>query len=334
LDIQLGEHPLAQQFQNLGPRDILDAVEGAGFECTGRLIALNSYENRVYQVDTVDSTPLVAKFYRPGRWSVETIEDEHDFLFELAEAGLSVAEPHAIGGEYSLATLPIGDSGIHYAIFPKVVGRVNDEPTETELRQLGRDIALLHGVGQLEDAAFRSRLSVETWGEPALRAIKESGLLPSHLSAAYCDVVGRLFQLIEERLRGVPVHRIHGDCHHANLLWNDEGPVFLDFDDFIHGPAVQDVWMLAPSIDQGGQWRRTVLLQGYREVAHFADDWLRLVEPLRALRIIRYAGWVCRRWHDPTFQRTFAHVLTDRFWADEVQSLREQLARIEYPEQM
>jgi Ser/Thr protein kinase RdoA (MazF antagonist) len=316
LETELAEHPLAQRFQDLGPHDVLAAIERAGFQCTGRLMALNSYENRVYQVDTNDGSGIVAKFYRPGRWSVETIEDEHDFLFELADAGVAVAQPHLIGGEYSLATLPIGDSGIHYALFPRIVGRVNDEPSETELRQLGREIAILHGVGQLQQATYRGDLSVDTWGEPALHAITESGLLPAHLTAAYTDVVQQLFE-----------------CHHANLLWNEDGPIFLDFDDFLHGPAIQDVWMLAPSIDSGGQWRRTVLLQGYREVAPFDDEWIGLVEPLRALRIIRYAGWICRRWHDPTFQRTFAHVSADRFWADEVQNLREQMIRIERPEQ-
>ncbi|MBV70842.1 MAG: serine/threonine protein kinase [Myxococcales bacterium] len=329
----LADHPLAKKFQCLGPHQVISAVESAGFACTGRLLALNSYENRVYQVDVEDGPAVIAKFYRPGRWSVDTIEDEHDFLFELADDGISVSKPLVLDGGYSLETLDGEAAGINYALFEKVAGRLDDEPNSQKLVELGRSIAAIHTVGARRDADHRQTLSVEAWGQPALEAIVASGLLPLPMDAAYSDIAQTIFEYVAAGLDGVPTHRIHGDCHHSNLVWDDKTPVYFDFDDMVHGPAVQDIWMLAPSSDATGRLRRSKILDGYRDVLDFSDYWLQLVEPLRALRIIRYSGWIAMRWHDPTFQNTFAHVLNDAFWADEIRQLRDIVYRIQHPEE-
>ena len=327
----LADHPLARRFQSLGPHEVIAAVETAGFFCTGRLLALNSYENRVYQVDVVDGPPVIAKFYRPGRWSVDTIEDEHDFLFDLAEDGVAVAQPLLLGNEYSLATLTGEAAGIHYALFQKVSGRLDDEPDAEKLRTLGRTIAAIHTVGERREAENRQVLSVDTWARPALEAVLKSGFLSVSMTAAYSAVSNQIFEQVTTGIDTLPMHRIHGDCHHSNLVWDGSTPVYFDFDDMICGPAVQDIWMLAPSSDELGQHRRTLILDGYRESRDFLDHWLDFVEPLRALRIIRYSGWVASRWHDPTFQRNFSHFRTDRFWADEINQLRDIYFRIEQP---
>jgi Ser/Thr protein kinase RdoA (MazF antagonist) len=324
----LASHPLADRFKELGPVDVLRAVEDAGHRCTGRQIALNSYENRVYQLDTEDTAGVVAKFYRPGRWSVDAIEDEHDFMYELDEAGVPVSLPLELEGGYTVGTMTGETAGIHYALYERVVGRVNDEPDEAQLQELGRLVARIHHVGARSEATHRQSLGIRDWGRPSTAGVMASGLLPTPLERAYVDVTEALFSVIEESLTDVETHRIHGDCHHANLLWDAEGPVFLDFDDAVQGPAAQDIWMLAPSADQHGQWRRTVLLGGYREVRDFDDRWLRLIEPLRALRMIRYTGWIAQRWHDPMFQRTFSYVLTESWWSEHVRSLRELQASI------
>ncbi|MEE2757324.1 MAG: serine/threonine protein kinase [Myxococcota bacterium] len=327
----LADHPLAKKFQCLGPHQVITAVETAGFACTGRLLSLNSYENRVYQVDVEDGPPVIAKFYRPGRWSVDTIEDEHDFLFELADEGIAVSKPLVIDDGYSLDTLDGEAKGIHYALFEKVAGRLDDEPDVEKLYQLGRSIAAIHAVGERRHAQHRQTLGVDAWGQPALDAIVGSGLLPHTMQAAYSDIAQTIFEHVTSGLEMVPLHRIHGDCHHSNLMWDDTTPVYFDFDDMVHGPAVQDIWMLAPSSDENGRIRRSKIIEGYRESRDFHTQWLDLVEPLRALRIIRYSGWIAMRWHDPMFQKTFAHVLTDEFWADEIRQLRDIVCCIERP---
>ena len=316
----LASHPLARKFEQLEPAHVFQAVEATGRRCTGRFFALNSYENRVYQVEVETGPAIVAKFYRPGRWSIDALEDEHDFIFELAEAGVSVSQPLVHADGYSVASL---EQGIHYALYERVRGRVKDEPNEQELEQLGRALGLIHNVGERRPAHHRPRLDVATWGVPSLDAINHSGMLPTPVEIQYNEFAEKIFDFLTGALDIEQMHRIHGDCHHANILWDGPEPVFLDFDDCISGPSVQDVWMLAPSADTFGQRRRQHLLYGYEQARDFDHADLQLIEPLRALRMIRYSGWVTRRWHDQTFQRTFAHFLTDQYWYDEVNRLRE-----------
>lgn len=324
----LADHPLAESFHALSPDKVLDAVEVGGRRCTGRFLTLNSYENRVYQLELeAEDGPrgewVVAKFYRPGRWSREAIGAEHAFLRELAAEGLPVVPPldetlHEAGG-------------ILYAVFPRIGGRAPDEPTDDQLRTLGRLLARLHNVGALAPASDRPRLTPGTYGRDNLAWLLANDVLPVEVRAQYAATVEALLDRIEPWFQGVPHLRIHGDCHLGNLLWapGGGGPTFLDFDDFLNGPAVQDVWMLAPSADAEGARQRGVLVEAYRELRDLEPAWLRLVEPLRALRFIHYATWIARRLRDPTFARTFSHFGTLQYWQREVQDLREQIARVD-----
>ncbi|HUT78814.1 MAG TPA: serine/threonine protein kinase [Polyangia bacterium] len=318
------EHPLAGMFNRLSPEQVLGAVEVGGRRCTGRFIVLNSYENRVYQLELEDESWVVGKFYRPGRWSTETILDEHSFLAELVAEEIPVAAPLDLGD----GTLGEVD-GILYSLFPRIGGRNPEELDDEQTRMVGRLIARIHNVGARRDAPHRLRLSTETYGRKNLRFLVETGALPPEAKDNYLATCEALFDRIEPLLAEVPVHRIHGDCHPGNLIRTRDGFTFLDFDDMLVGPAVQDVWMLVPSYDDFGRRQREVLIEAYEGIRRFETRWLSLVEPLRALRFVHYSTWVARRWDDPVFKRTFSHFGDLRYWQQEIQDLREQIARLD-----
>lgn len=322
---QLHSHPLAEEFRQLTPERVLDAVEACGGRCTGRFFALNSYENRVYQFELEDGSSVVGKFYRPGRWSREAILEEHAFLSEIAEIEVPVACPIELPGGSTLGEV----RGIFYALFPRVRGRVPQELDDEETEVLGRLLARIHNVGVLRDAPHRLRLTPESYGEQNLALLLSLDVLPREVRDNYAFTVRALLERIRPFFNDIPVHRIHGDCHLGNLIWTSGGPTFLDFDDTLVGPAVQDVWMLIPSFDAEGRRQREALLEAYREFRDFDPDWLRLVEPLRALRFVHYSTWIARRFGDPIFQRTFPHFGTVQYWEREVLDLREQIARID-----
>jgi Ser/Thr protein kinase RdoA (MazF antagonist) len=320
-----GDHPLAEAFHRLTPESVLDAVETGGRRCTGRFYILNSFENRVYQLELDDESMVVGKFYRPGRWSRETIQEEHDFLRELAEEDIPVAAPLAIRDGQTLGEV----QGILYALFPRVGGRAPQELSDEQVRILGHFLARLHNIGARRDAPHRLRLTPETYGLQNLEILLASDALPPEVRENFASTVRILLDRIRPMFLDVPVQRIHGDCHVNNLIWTQAGPTFLDFDDLVVGPAVQDLWMLVPSADQEGQRQRQLFLEAYAELRDFSPSWLRLVEPLRALRFIHYATWIARRFADPIFPRTFPHFGTLQYWQKEVQDLREQIARID-----
>lgn len=322
---RLDEHPLAEHFHRLTPDDVFDAVEVGGRRCTGRFIILNSYENRVYQLELDDGTMVVGKFYRPGRWSREAVEDEHRFLQELAAEELPVVAPLRLGPDRTLGEV----QGILYALFPRIGGRAPEELDDVQLGVLGRLVARMHNVGASAPAPHRPELSAATYGRDNLAVLLERGLVHDQARAAYEASVLALLQRIEPLFAQVPKQRIHGDCHLGNLLWTPHGPMFLDFDDMRNGPAVQDVWMLVPSADAEGSRQREVFLEAYRDFRDFDPAWLRLVEPLRALRYVHYATWIATRWQDPAFRRTFPHFGTQQYWEREIQDLREQIARVD-----
>lgn len=321
----IDKHPLAERFYRLTPDEVADAVEVGGLRCTGRFTPLNSYENRVYQLELDDGSLVVGKFYRPGRWSRAAIAEEHRFISELAAAGVPVAEPMALASDTTIGEVV----GIHYALFPKVPGRVPQELDDQQVKELGRLLARMHEIGSRRQARERSELSPATYGRQELDHLLAEGHLPPEVRAAYTASVEALLTRIQPLFRGVPMHRIHADCHLGNLLWTRTGPVFVDFDDMTVGPAVQDVWMLVPSADEEGQRQRRLLVESYTNYRAFDPGWLRLVEPLRALRFIRYATWIARRRNDPSFRRTFPDFGTVQYWEREVQDLREQIARID-----
>jgi len=320
----LKHHPNAARFNRLTPDQVLHAVQARGKRCTGRFIILNSFENRVYQLEMEDETWVVGKFYRPGRWSRDTILDEHRFLKELEELEIPVACPLEITAGETLGEV----EEILYALFPRIGGRAPEELVDEQIQVLGRLIARIHNAGSSADAPHRKRLTPKTYGEENLRYLMESKAVPEEARDVYAKTVAMLLSRIEDRFADVPMHRIHGDCHLGNLLWTTRGPTFLDFDDMLVGPAVQDIWMMLPSFDAEGQRQREVMLKAYREFREFDHAWLRLIEPLRALRFIHYSTWIARRWDDPVFKRTWSYFGTVQYWQKEIQDLQEQIARI------
>jgi Ser/Thr protein kinase RdoA (MazF antagonist) len=312
-------------FANLTPERILDAVEAAlGARATGRCLALNSLENRVYDVELEEGGRVVAKFYRPGRWSTETILEEHRFLGELAEAEVPVAAPLPVGG----GTLGFLDDGMRFAVFPRVRGRCLVELEDDRLAQVGRLLGRLHNVGARTDAPHRTRLSVESHGRAPLAVLLASGRMEPAPAERYRHFAEEIFRRVEPALARARAVRIHGDCHLGNVLWDEGGPFFVDFDDLLVGPAVQDVWMVVRGRGEEADRRRDRLLEGYAQMREFDRSELPLVEGLRALRMIHYAAWICRRWEDPTFQRTFPDFGGARYWAEEIAALDEQLELI------
>jgi Ser/Thr protein kinase RdoA (MazF antagonist) len=322
----IADHPLAEVFHRLTPEAVLSAVEVGGRRCTGRFNVLNSFENRVYMLELEDGSWIVGKFYRPGRWSRETILSEHAFLSELSAEEIEVAAPIEIAPGETLSEV----KGILYAVFPRVRGRIPQEFNDEEIRILGRLLARVHNVGARRPAPARLSLDAATYGSANLKYLLDHDLIAPDARDAYAATVRVLLDRIRFHFTDVPVHRIHGDCHPGNLVWTSTGPAFLDFDDVANGPAVQDVWMLVPSYDDEGRRQRGVLIEAYRQFRGFSSEWLRLVEPLRALRYIAYSTWIARRWGDPAFRRTFLWFGTPQYWHKEILDLREQIARIDH----
>ena len=318
----------AQPFADLGPEQVLDAALGAGLEPDGRLLALNSYENRVYRLGGAQGF-LVLKFYRPGRWSDAQILEEHAFTAELAEAELPVAVPIERNGE-TLFRL----SGFRFAAFPCLAGRAPelDAPGAREL--LGRTLARMHQVGARRPFERRPAIGIERLGREARRIVLGSRLLPAALQERYERLSGMLLERIERvyaEVSPVASVRLHGDCHLGNLLWGEQGPLFVDLDDCAMGPRIQDLWMLlsGDGAEQQAQWGE--LLSGYSQFADFDYRELRLIEPLRALRMLHHAGWVCQRWADPAFPRAFPWFGESRHWEGYLNDLAEQLPAIDEP---
>ncbi|MBN1531073.1 MAG: serine/threonine protein kinase [Spirochaetes bacterium] len=308
-------------FYNLTPDIIMKALEQSGFEPTGHCLALNSYENRVYDLRLEDGSHVVAKFYRPGRWSRQQILEEHEFLLDLGNDEIPVCAPLPLPGGTTLEEI----QGLLYAIWPRTGGRVPDELSDEEVAMLGRLCARIHNNGAAKPAPHRISLTGDAYGLKPLAFLEEGGFLPPHLRDRYRAAVLEIVEIYEALRRDVPMHRIHGDCHLGNLLRGGQGWFFLDFDDFLSGPAVQDLWMLVPARDREGLRQREIFLEAYRQFRDFQYSWLHLIEPLRALRYIRYAAWIAQRWEDPAFPAAFPHFGTVEYWEKETEDLEEQL---------
>jgi Ser/Thr protein kinase RdoA (MazF antagonist) len=308
-------------FYHLTPDVVIRAIEQSGFEPTGHCLALNSYENRVYDLRLEDGSHVVSKFYRPGRWSPEQILEEHGFLLELKEDEIPVCAPLLLSDGKTLHQI----EGIYYAIWPRTGGRVPDELNDRELQILGRLCARIHNNGAAKKAIHRIELTGETYGLKPLAFLQAHNFLPPHCRERYARAVKEIVDIYESLSADVPFHRIHGDCHLGNLLHGSDGLFFLDFDDFLSGPAVQDVWMLVPARDREGLRQREVFLDAYRQFRDFDASWLRLIEPLRSLRYIRYAAWIAQRWDDPAFPAAFPHFGTVQYWENETADLEDQL---------
>lgn len=316
-------------FFDLTPEVIIKAVERLGYELTGHCMALNSYENRVYDLKLKNDTHIVTKFYRPGRWTLEQIQEEHSFIFELQKDEIPVCAPVIFPDNESVHET----EGIYYAVWPRTGGRSIDEFSDQQLQILGHLIARMHNTAAAKKTQYRRSLTGDTYGRKPLQFLLEKGFLPEHCKARYANAVNEIADIYDKLSKDIPSHRIHGDCHQGNLLNGEQGMYFLDFDDFLVGPAVQDIWMLVPVTDREGLRQREVLLDAYRQFRDFDSAWLRLVEPLRALRYIHYAAWIARRWEDPSFPKIFPHFGSDAYWEDETADLEKQLELIQTFEQ-
>lgn len=317
----------APPYQRLTPECILDAVETCGHRCDGRLTALNSYENRVYQVGLEDGVTLVAKFYRPARWSDDAILEEHAFALELAAREIPVVAPIALDGR----TLR-EHAGFRFALYPRRGGRSPELEDQATLLRLGRFIGRIHAVGAV--AAFRHRpaLDVESFGSEPSRFVLGAHFIPDDLMEAYRSVVDDALARVArcyQRAGEVRSIRLHGDCHAGNILWTDDGAHFVDLDDARTGPAVQDLWMCLAGERGTMEAQLEALMAGYREFMDFNAGELWLIEALRTLRVIHYAGWLARRWDDPAFPASFPFFNTQRYWQDHILTLREQTAALD-----
>ena len=306
----------AAPYANLTPDLVLDAVGACGLWPDGRLLALNSYENRVWQIGIEDAAPVIAKFYRPGRWNDAAIAEEHAFACELAADELPVVAPLAFGGRTLLS-----QAGYRYALYPRRGGRAPSLESAEQLKWLGRLIARLHAVGSRSAFQQRGRIERATLIERPAQAVLASPLLPPHLADAYRAAVQRLDAAVAARMEAVgPLRqlRLHGDCHPGNLLWTDAGPHFVDLDDARMGPAVQDLWMLAH--DDAAM---DALLEGYASMRDFDPAELALIPALRAMRQVHHAGWIAQRWTDPAFPAAFPFAAEPRWWEQHVADLHE-----------
>ena len=309
--------PAGAGFYALTPDRVLDAVEVGGLRSTGRCMPLRAFENRVYEVELEDDRRLVVKFYRPGRWSPETILDEHGFLADLAAHELPAVAPLDLGTGSTLSEI----DGILYAAFPKVRGRTLDELDDERLRQIGRLIGRMHSVGAGRDAPHRPHLTVERYVHEPLDVLGESGRLSANLAGRYGDVARRIADAVATPLARAGSQRIHGDLHWGNVIWGVDGPILLDFDDCETGPPVQDVWLLGRGNSPEAQAVREQIIVGYELFREFDRSTLALCEPLRALRIIYTSAWIARRWDDPSFRTGFPAFGTENYWAAEYEEL-------------
>lgn len=316
-----------QLFFRLTPDWVLRAVEKGGFLPTGHCLALNSLENRVYDLMLEDETHVVAKFYRPGRWSKEAIEEEHQFLFDLREAEIPVATPVRFESGETVHEV----EGILYAVWPRVGGRAPDELDDEQIEILGRLLARMHNVGSARKVVHRRRLDADTYARQSLELLESRRFLPPTWERRYAAAVNRIADVYDERSRGVPLLRIHGDCHMGNLLKGREGWFFLDFDDHAEGPAVQDLWLLVASRDPETLMQRALLVEAYEQFRAFDHRWFQLIEPLRGLRMIHYAAWIARRSEDPAFKHAFPQFGTESYWESQTLDLEDLLRVIESP---
>jgi len=317
-------------YAGLTPDEVLNAIEGAGWRPDGTLLALNSYENRVYQVGVEDAKPLVLKFYRPGRWTDAAILEEHAFTAELAELEIPAVPPlaHADGRTLLL------HAGYRFAVFPRQGGRAPDLESEDNLEWMGRFMGRIHAVGRTKPFHHRHVIGPDTYGRIPRDWLLESPYIPADLKPRYKEVTDLLLAGITrcyERAGKISPLRLHGDCHPGNVLWTDDGPHFVDFDDSGTGPAVQDLWMLLSGERQEMQLQLAAVLEGYNQFADFDPSELWLVEALRTLRMMHYACWIARRWDDPAFPRAFPWFDGPRYWEEHLQALREQVPLLDEP---
>ena len=317
---------MSHPFATLTPDLVLDAVESLGFLSDARVLALNSYENRVYQVGIEGETPLIAKFYRPARWSDAAIREEHAFSFELAEHEVPVVAPLLRDGESLFE-----HAGFRFALFPRRGGRAPEPGDLDQLYRFGQLLGRMHAIGASRPFAHREALTVDNFGHQSLATLLEGNFVPRSLLPAYESVARDLLARLDALFARIDYTaiRLHGDCHPGNLLYRDERFHVVDLDDCRMGPAVQDLWMLLAGERHERLQQLAELIDGYQEFHDFAPRELALIEGLRSLRLMHYSAWLARRWDDPAFPMSFPWFGSERYWGEQILMLREQLAALD-----
>jgi len=334
-----GERPSdVHPYESLGPDQVLDAVESLGLITSARVFALNSYENRVYQIGLESGEYLVAKFYRPERWSTAQIMEEHSFAQELADLDIPVVPPmtfpDAAGKPVTLHTFNIKGVSFRFALFPRLAGRAPELDNPDNLLVMGRFLGRVHLAGSQQLFAHRVSINIERFAIESREYLLANDFLPTSLLPAYETLTRDLINKLQLAFAGagnIRQLRLHGDCHPGNVLWRDDRPFFVDFDDAMNGPAVQDLWMMLSGEREQQQAQLLEIIEGYEEFQPFDARELALIEPLRTLRIMHYSAWLARRWQDPAFPHSFPWFNTERYWAEHVLELREQLAALNEP---
>lgn len=314
-------------YATLTPDVILDAVESVGFRCDGRMLALNSYENRVYQIGIEDEAPLIAKFYRPGRWTDDAIHEEHAFAQELDAAEIPVVPP-LMAGNTTLHRF----NGFRFSLSPRRGGRAPELDNPDVLEWIGRFLGRIHSVGGASAFVHRPELSIDRFAVKPREWLLASHFIPSDIRPAWESITALAVDGVRaafERAGPVRHIRLHGDCHAGNVLYTDKGPHFVDFDDCMTGPAIQDLWMMLSGTRAEMTRQLGDLLVGYEDFAELDPRELHLLEALRTLRLIHYSYWLAQRWEDPAFPLAFPWFNTQRYWQDRILELREQVAAME-----
>ncbi len=316
-------------FSALSPDLIIDGLESAGFVVDSGLLALNSYENRVYQFHDDNLVKYVTKFYRPQRWQLEQIKEEHDFSFELAEQELPIVAPLKVDGQ-SLFEY----QGYHFAVFPCRGGRIFEVDNLDQLEWMGRFIARIHAVSKQHDFQYRPSFNSNEMLLQARETILSSNYVSKSLLSPFVTILDQVIAVATEQY--LPVKqmreiRLHGDCHAGNILWRDEGPHFVDLDDCRSGPAIQDLWMMLSGDRQQQLLQLDTLLMGYEEFNTFENEQLILIESLRSMRVVNYMAWLCKRWQDPAFPQNFPWFNTEKYWEQQILMLKEQMSALQQP---